>query len=63
MDYFVDMSMQKLMDHLVQDSKITPVQYLGGGYSVRKPMGVCHWPLKIAPKKIEGIWGQKDQIL
>ena len=26
----------------------------GGGYSVRKLMGVCRWPLKIGPKKIEG---------
>ena len=25
-----------------------------GGYSVRKLMGVCRWPLKIGPKKIEG---------
>ena len=25
-----------------------------GGYSVRKMMGVCRWPLKIGPKKIEG---------
>ena len=25
-----------------------------GGYSDRKPMGVCRWPLKIGPKKIEG---------
>ena len=24
----------------------------GGGYSVRKMMGVCRWPLKIGPKKI-----------
>ena len=26
----------------------------GGGYSVRKLMGVCRWLLKIGPKKIEG---------
>ena len=25
-----------------------------GGYSVRKMMGVCRWPLKIGPQKIEG---------
>ena len=25
-----------------------------GEYSVRKMMGVCRWPLKIGPKKIEG---------
>ena len=38
----------------------------GGGYSVRKLLGVCRGPLKIGPKKIEGkmvFWGQKDQIL
>ena len=26
----------------------------GGGYSVRTLMGVCRWPLKIGPNKIEG---------
>ena len=26
----------------------------GGGYSVRKMMGVCRWLLKIGPKKMEG---------
>ena len=38
----------------------------GGGYSVRKLLGVCRGPLKIGPKKIEGkmvFWGQKDRIL
>ena len=25
----------------------------GGGYSAWKLMGVCRWPLKIGPKKIE----------
>ena len=25
----------------------------GGGYSAYKLMGVCRWPLKIGPKKIE----------
>ena len=25
-------------------------------YSVQKLMGVCRWPLKIGPKKIEGKW-------
>ena len=25
-----------------------------GGYSIWKPMGVCRWPLKNGPKKIEG---------
>ena len=38
----------------------------GGGYSVRKLLGVCRGPLKIGPKKIEGkmvFRGQKDRIL
>ena len=38
----------------------------GGGYSVRKLLGVCRGPLKIGTKKIEGkmvFWGQKDRIL
>ena len=40
--------------------------YPGGGYSVRKLLGVCRGPLKIGPEKIEGkmvFWGLKDQIL
>ena len=38
----------------------------GGGYSVRKLLGVCRGPLKIGPQKIERkmvFWGQKDRIL
>ena len=38
----------------------------GGGYLVRKLLGVCRGPLKIGAKKIEGkmvFWVQKDQIL
>ena len=50
--------MNNYIDGLVQDCSALAMELLqspgGGGYSVRKLMGVCRWPLKIGPKKIEG---------
>ena len=60
-----DLCVSKIIQHIHdQNCFIRPPG--GGGYSVRKLLGVCRGPLKIGPKKIEGkmvFWGQKDRIL
>ena len=59
-----DLCVSKIIQHIHdQNCFIRPP---GGGYSVRKLLGMCRGPLKIGPKKIEGkmvFWGQKEDFV